>query len=873
MKNTIITTILLFIAVIGATVYYFANVNGEKKETIRPLTFLPEETFVIATFRNDVTIDNIFKDFEIFEAMVGTSEITKWKELKSNLVRKQQLQPYLNGSEIYISQHPAKTGISTLFTLPTTETISASEIHTLIQQVAESYTITENDTLGVKIYSLNSGVKDSIFHIAYYKQIFFGSYSNALVQNVIDPNTPKLAEEAIDYFVENNSRNSPLSVYFAHDQLSGIAKTFMRSKPANFLSLFEKLGGHSAWNLSFKNDALILSGESETSHKKDNYLEIFSAQNKTTQRLFNYFPENTSSFLSFAISNQQKFDSDLKNLFTLRSEYSKMDDQFAAISKNKNMNWEKEIRPIFSNEFALIEQSNRTTLAFITLADTTKSNILKEKLSTRVADSIYRFDNSNIPYMVFGDPLKSFSRPYFICLENTLIISNHLSLLRTYQKDMKTDQRLINTVGFKNFEKTQGNDANITYFLRTEKSGNVLYRLLKPSFYKVFRDKANYGYNDFYSWSMQISGNNGEFTSNIYGIYKSENALGVTPEWTYQFANSPITQPWVFEHSDTSQFILIQEQDHTLHGIYPNGAKLWSAVLQGRIVGQVQQLEDRSIVFVTDRNRLYRINTEGKTLPGFSTELSYEPSNSPTVATVNDERLIFIPTNDKFLVYDMDGEQKNEWENNAVHGNILFDIKVSDNHVYMGTDSGNFYQYDATGDLLKEEQVTGTGFSNPIATGENLEKQWGVFAIDTASTLYFIDFKNEPRAAKIGNWSSRATHFFKPQSDNNKLQLYSIDNKQLFSQGLLDTTITYAYNFTQKIEDRPQFFPNESDNYMLGIASRGNAMIYLFDPKGNLYDGFPITALSDFYYGKIDYNSGVYLLCVRRDKKLYAFKK
>ncbi len=873
MKNTIITTILLFIAVIVASIYYFANVNGDKREVIRPLTFLPMETFVIATFRNDVTIDNIFKDFEIFEAMVGKSEMDKWNVLKRNFVRHQQLQPYLNGTDIYISQHPSKKGVSTLFTLPTSEKIPVSEIHALIGEVAEGYSVSTKDTLGVKIFNLDNGIKDSIFHIAYYKQIFFGSFSSELIENVIDEAKPKLTAETIDYFVENNSRNSPFSIYFMHDQITPISKTFMRNKAGYFLSLFDQLGGQSAWNMSFKNDALILSGESKTAHRKDNYLEIFSAQSKTTQRLFNYFPENTSSFLSFAISDQMKFFSDLKTLFTTRSEYAKMDDQLATISKSKNIDWEKDIRTLFSNEFAVVEQSNRTTLAFIALQDTIKGNFLKEKLSTLVSDSIYRFDNSNIPYMVFGDPLKAFSRPYFMCIDNVLVLSNHLSLLRTYQKDIKEDNRLINTLGYKNFEKTQGNEANVTYFMRTEKSGTVLNRILKPEFYKVFRDKNNYGYNDFYSWSIQISGNNGTFTSNIYGIYKSKNALGATPDWTYNFTNKPITQPWVFEHSDTSQFILIQEQDHTLHGIHPSGNKLWSAVLQGRIVGNVRQLEDRSIVFVTDRNRLYRINTDGKTLPGFSTSLSDEPSNTPTIASINNEQLIFIPARNKFLVYDMDGKKSKNWNDKTVDGNILFDVKVHDNLVYLATDSGNFYQFDAEGSLVKEERVTGTKFSSSISTGRNLEKQWGVFAIDTSSTLYFIDFKNEPRAEKIGNWSADVLHVFAPKAEGDSPQLYSVDNKQLFIQGLLDTTITYEYNFTQKIEDRPQFFPNGTGNYLLGIASRGNAMIYLFDPKGNLYDGFPIEALPDFYYGKIDYNSAVYLLCVRRDKKLYAFKK
>src|SRR5690606_25144468 len=97
MRNTIIITILLFVAIIGASLYYFADLEGEKKETLRPLTFLPKETFLVVTFQNDATTDNIFKDFEIFEAMVGRQEFEQWETLKSKLLRHSTIQPYVNG--------------------------------------------------------------------------------------------------------------------------------------------------------------------------------------------------------------------------------------------------------------------------------------------------------------------------------------------------------------------------------------------------------------------------------------------------------------------------------------------------------------------------------------------------------------------------------------------------------------------------------------------------------------------------------------------------------------------------------------------------------------------------------------------------------
>ncbi|MFD1768282.1 hypothetical protein [Sphingobacterium suaedae] len=872
MRNTIITSILLFVAVIGASIYYFANLEGDKKETVRPLTYLPKETFLIATFHNDATTDNIFKDFEIFEALIGRQEMEQWQLLKTKMLRNTVLQPYVEGVEIYASLHPEQDGISTLFTIPTLEHVEPEALAAIVDQTGKSYSVSQKDTLGARLFNFDNGVKDSIFHVLYHKNIFFVTYSDSLLYKILDEGVPKLDKSNIDYFVDNNSRNSPLSVYFVHDQVNAIAKHVLRRKPGKTLNLFENLGGKSAWNLNFKNDALILSGESETAGNKENYLEIFSHQNKTTQGLYQFFPENTASYLSFAVSDRNRFQQDLAQLFVLRKEHEQLNRQFNELQKDKGVSFDKQIVPLFGDEFAVVEQSNQTELAFLALRDTSGWKQLASNLVSEIEGSLYRFDYANIPYALFGDPLKLFSRPYFFRIGQTLVLANNQSVLQGYRRDWEQVNLLINTIGFKNFERIQGNEANVTYFLRTRTASNLISNLLKREYSIGFRDKADFGYQDFYSWSVQISGNSGKFLSSLYGIYKSKNALGASPEWTYEFENRPITAPWVFEHSDTSQFILIQEQDHTVHGIHPTGKKMWSAVLHGRIVGDAQQLADRSIVLVTDRNQLYRFDTEGNSISGFPVRMDGEPSHAPTIAEADGQQLIFVPLGRSISVYTLAGKRANGWEQKNVRGKILFDVKVRNNTIYVGTSEAHFYQFNATGELIKEEQLENSQFANPIALGSNSAKETVVHALDSAGYLVTIDFLQEPTKRKMDTWPTDAMVVFEPLGQEDARTAYIIDAKRLIQQGLQDSGTTYEFTFTQEITDRPQLFRNGGTGRLLGISSRGNNLIYLFDEKGGIYDGFPIEALPNFYFGKIDYNSATYLLCVRRDRKLYAFK-
>src|SRR5690606_579779 len=210
MRNTIIITILLFVAVIGASLYYFANLSGEKKETLRPLTFLPKETLLVTTVQNNETTDNIFKDFEIFGALVGKQELEQWQHLKTKLLRHTAIQPYVNDVDLYVSFHPEIDALSSLFTVPTSSSIDPSTLRDLFRQFSATIELPHKHTLGSLISSLYGGSNDSIVHIIYHEYIFIAFFSKHILYQNIDKRVPKLANQEIGYFIDNNSRNSPL---------------------------------------------------------------------------------------------------------------------------------------------------------------------------------------------------------------------------------------------------------------------------------------------------------------------------------------------------------------------------------------------------------------------------------------------------------------------------------------------------------------------------------------------------------------------------------------------------------------------------------------------------------------------------------------
>ncbi|MBE8719717.1 PQQ-binding-like beta-propeller repeat protein [Sphingobacterium pedocola] len=874
MRNTIIVTAILFIAVVGASIYYFSDLNKDHKEAVKPLKYLPENTLLILSVRNDEITDNIFKDFEVFDAVIGFNETKRLEEFKKKILRNDALKSYVSDSEIYISFHPGdKKSVETLFTIPTTEKIAAHELSTIIQQMEKDYEVAVQDTLNQHIFSFNSGHIDSILYVTYYESILFASYAKPLLTTIMSKETKHLSEDQIDYFIKNNSRNTPLSVFFPHQQLPAAVQQFQRTSSGTFLKQFEGLKGQSAWNINFKQDALMLTGESEIENTDGNYLALFRNQRKKTQYLYNFFPSATAVYMEYSVSNQRQFTEDLDDLFTFRKEKEKIYNQFKS---QKDTIAITKFRQTLGTEFALIEQSNQTHMGFISLADTNSWNRLKRELFEDVGDSIYRFKNSNLLYAFCGDAFKVFPRPYVAQIANILVVANSSNTLRDYKNDWKNRNLLIGTIGFKNFEKLQGNEANITFFVHTKNANSKILNSLPQQYQKNFRNSDNFGYQDFYSWSTQLSGNNGSFLSRVYAIYKSKTALGATPEWVYPLENNVITRPYIFEHSDTSQFILLQELDHTLHAISPSGRNIWSTVFSGRIVGDMIQIADRSIILVTDRNRLYRFDTSGRPIKGFSTGVPEEPIATPTLASIGGQSLILVPTKKKIYTYNLDGARVDLFQDENIAGDINGQIKVVGEHFAIGTTYGRIYLFNKEGLIAKHIDVPGNVvFRNPIGTIEMSNGEFTVLATDTTSNIYKFPMNNPPVVTRLEKWNSKFYADFVNIASSSVPEMVIVDGSRLCVYDITakDTTkLLFEYSFTKDISNRPQYFRSSTGSSAIGIASKPSNLIYLFNEGGSVVDGFPVEGQPLFYYGKINYNSETFLLCMRRDHKLYAFR-
>ncbi len=873
MKGTIIVSVVLFIAVVAASIFYFTGLGSAQKDMTKPLTFLPEETLLIAAFKNEETTDNIFKDYEVFDALLGFEQKDNMDDLKQQLMRSPALTSHLSGTDVYVSFHPVDKSIEMLFTIPTVEPLKNNAVNNTLAQLSDEYQFTTLDTLGQHIYALRADSSDITWYAAYHADIFFVSPALPILEKVLDKRHPKLSRQQINFFLEHTNRNVPLSFYFAHQQIDSLSKKFQRNRPGDFMKQFMGLNGQSTWNINYKQDALMLTGESELSKTEQSYLALFASQQKTTQRLYQYFPANTALYLEYSISDLRQYRQDLEKYLRNKTNQKRILDQL----ENTRSSRPKIIsgfEAAVGNEFATAELNNGDYLGFLSLRDSSALEGMLSEIAENAGDGVYRFKYEHLLYAYYGDAFQTFQRPYFTIVDDVMVFANQSSTLNNYRRQWQNSDLLVGTLGFKNYQRMQGDEANVTFFLHTKNAGRMLNNNLIRPFAQNFRNTEKFGYQDFYSWSVQLMGNGGDFISSIYGIYKSSTALGASPEWTYDFKNRLITRPYVFEHSDTSQFILAQEQDHTIHAIHPTGKKMWSTVFSGRVIGDMIQIPDRSILLVTDRNRLYRFDPNGDGLPGFSLGLPEEPTGSPVVFTLDRRDVILVPLSDRLVAYDMEGNALSNWSSIPVSGRLLPGIFLAKDEIVVGSTSGKVYYFNSSGQITQEiaaqSEVT---FKNPLGHMASATADDVFVTTDASGNYYRYSKSGGVSKTSITGLSQNHRAFFAPLSASDVPDMIVLDDNKLSIYQTTDSTAQrYSQGFTKDIYPTPLLFPISRSTMQLGISIPSNNLIYVFTENGGVLDGFPVESLPLFYYGRINYNSDNYLLSTKRDHKLYAYK-
>jgi hypothetical protein len=362
----------------------------------------------------------------------------------------------------------------------------------------------------------NSSITEALY-IYLEKGVVIASFSKDLLAKSITKNKVALDKNLIEEInkTSNKSQSSPINLFLNHKATTPFLAQIIKKEKLGALAMLDGINGSSTLSMNFKSDALIFNGISTTDTSTLNYFNIFLHQKSAANALKNVVPKNTANFLAFGLSDIKIFQKDLTTYLKKAAVLDKLEAQIKDVEINSGIDLKRDLKPQWDKEFILINNSYGEKFAIIKVKDGRKTNFTLQLISRPINESISQLNYSNLFYYFFGEPLKSFSKPYFAIADNYLIISNTPGVIKNYLFEYENEQFLSSTNEFKKYDQLLANQSNVFYFLHTKNSQRQFKSILKPQNAALFSDK-NYGLKDFYALSYQWSGDKDHFYTNLY---------------------------------------------------------------------------------------------------------------------------------------------------------------------------------------------------------------------------------------------------------------------------------------------------------------------------------------------------------------------
>ncbi len=877
MRNTIILTGILFVAVVVASVFYFAGLDKDEQAKSKLYEQLPADAVWIASFQNDDLLDNVFDGFPIFKALLGYETVRKLNRVRHDLLGA-GLGSQTPDAALLLSVHPVPDdSLTYLLSMQLGRNTHTEGLYKAIGSDYGNFGVAWPDSASQAYFALSVPGFSTPLFVTVSDGVTMASPSRALIQRVTDQTHPTLPANTIGYFVKADEENSLLKLHVVQHNLGGLAQHLTNGKGGAYLSLLENIGEQSSLHMNYKSDALIFSGFSEIK-APEHYLSLFVSQSPVSQQIKHLFPANTATYLSFGISDFERFHAGNLALLEQEGQLAQMRDQHRIILDRNGVSIQDDLMPQWGDEFAIIELDTRETLAAFKLRDTMAFKQVIGNISTPYPDSMYRFNNSNLLHYAFGEVVRAFARPYFMIVDDYLVCANHTSTLRQFAQNISSGITLSSTPGYRALDELQGNTGNVSFFVHVDNARRIVSGKLKPKFAKQYNDTTQFGYSDFYAWSVQLSGNGNNFFANLYAPFTDKESPGATPTWTFDLNGRLAATPAVLAYDDTSRFILAQSSNHILHALDFQGQRLWNAQLPGIMLGIPQQLADSSIVLTTE-TRLYRFDTDGNPLPGFSLELSAQATAGASVIEHDSLLRIFVPTAHALLVYDGSGNLIPDWENKNFEDATLSGVQIVSTHdntvaIAVATTDGTLYIFDEHGNTIQQHELVSGLESGPtlMALDGNLGSIL-TMVTDTLGNTHGYTLTGEATRFTVDPIAGPHRLHTANLAGDTQAELVYLEPRSVTMYAYPDSTYAFRYELGQDIDlERVRFFEISQNHHGIGIPTPASGLIYLLRGDGTLMDGFPSEGGPYFHYGRASRGNPAFLLTSKNDRRLYLFQ-
>lgn len=515
MKQLIVTTIILLAAAVSITVIYFKNLSPPGARNTQVMQTIPDNAVAVFEFNNEKGFYDIFNGNQLLSAVVGKSKLTDLDTLRKLLLSSPLANGFFSGQNVFISIHP--TDADDVGLLVTTTAASGFEPDAFAKISTKSkggLTLTSHhNAIGLEYDVFIKAINKHFYIIKKEDNIFIGSFSKALIDQSILYRSDKGKNIFVPLPDQQNS-NSLANLYINYRQLSPIFDQFFRNNNTDIFKSFRLLPAVAALSLNYKSDALMFNGITSFNSHTFSYLNLFANQQPVINRLKDIFPATTAYSINFAVSDPQKFATDLSQWHVKAGVNAEKDKLFGKIRQETGMFLKPEFEHLLSNEFAVVTTRYQEKYAIVSVKDGSKLLPLMTNISTMATDNVGQFNYEKLPFFLLGDAFSIFRKPYFMIIDNYLVLATTPSELLSYTDTYINRKFISKNEQYNQFDNLQAERSNVAYFVNFKNAQPILKRDLKESLYNNFENNQP-GWKSFYGAAYQFTSSDNNFYTNF----------------------------------------------------------------------------------------------------------------------------------------------------------------------------------------------------------------------------------------------------------------------------------------------------------------------------------------------------------------------
>lgn len=515
MKRLIVTTIFLIIATVLVTVLYFKNLSPPGVRTGQVMHAIPDNAVAVFEFNNEKGFYEIFAGNQLLGAFVGHNKLSELDTLRKLLIATPQLGQFFEGQNIFISLHPTNNDdINLLVTTSASKTFSAAMFNNLAAASKSVLQVSPMQIAGSQGYNIFIKPIDKHFYIIQKgDNIFSGSFS----KDLIDHSAIYQQDKGHNGFVplpEQQNANSLANLYINYNQLSPLFDQLFQNKTTDIFKSFRLLPAYAALSLNYKSDALMFNGFTTRQNNATSYLNLFSDQQPVENHLKDIFPATTAYSISFAVSDPKKFEADLSQWHDKAGVGKEKNELLNKVKSEAGLYIKPEFEKLLGNEFAIVTTRYFEKFAIISVKDGSKLLPLMMNISNMVTDKVGQFNYEKLPFFLLGDAFSVFRKPYFMIIDNYLILAASVSELESYSDTYFNRKFIGKTDQYTQFDNLLAERSNVAFFINFKNMQQVLKRDLKKPFYDAFENSSP-GWKNYYGAAFQLTASDKNFYTNF----------------------------------------------------------------------------------------------------------------------------------------------------------------------------------------------------------------------------------------------------------------------------------------------------------------------------------------------------------------------